>query len=324
MKKKNFVLVVLLFIAGMYGLWAAGQGGTTGLSASDWPRKPIQVIVPFSPGGDTDFNGRAYVTRLGDILGQPVIVVNIGGNNGAIGATQVKNTDPDGYTVLFTNTALSVAHVAGSLDFGFSDLELACIGAKDEGFSVCVRTNSPYTTLQELMESSRRSPNQITMACPPASVASVVAVMLNRAGGQFNLVDVGDAPKRVAALLGGHVDAIVNALGTALPYAKSGDWRILAVASPERNKVYGDIPTAIEQGYRGVSFSNMYFFAFPKGTPKEIVEKFSDACQRVNEMTDYRSSIQTAFQQTPFFSRGQAAYELLEKQEDEIRSYDIK
>jgi tripartite-type tricarboxylate transporter receptor subunit TctC len=145
-----------------------------------------------------------------------------------------------------------------------------------------------------------------------------MGIFLNKAGAKFKLVDVGGAADRTKALLGAHVDAIPTPLGAAIPYAKSNDYRILAVVGEERNAVYPDVPTAIESGYKGVSFTVYYFFAFPKGTPQAIVSKFAEACRKVSEKPDYQASIRETFQQSPFFMMGEEAVRFLSKQESEI------
>jgi tripartite-type tricarboxylate transporter receptor subunit TctC len=318
MKKKSFVFItVIFFLIPACGLWAAGKGEAAGSPGSDWPKRTVQMVVPFSPGGDCDFNARAYATRIGEVLGQTVVVTNVNGNNGAVGATQVKNTAPDGYTLLFSHTNLFVQRAVGSIDYGLDAFEIACIGAKDAGYAVVVNSKSPYKTLKDLIEASQKSPGKISFAAGAGGTTFVMGTLLNIAGAKLNLADFGGAAERTAGLLGGHIDAIPNPLGSAVPYIKSGDWRALAVLGNERNAMYEDVPTAIEQGYN-VEFSIYYFAAFPKNTPKEIVEKFGIACKKVYELEDYRSSIMNTYQQKPLFLSGQEAINLLSKQEKEI------
>ncbi|MGE4283316.1 MAG: tripartite tricarboxylate transporter substrate binding protein [Clostridia bacterium] len=287
-------------------------------AASDWPKKPIQVIVPYNPGGDSDFNARAYAKRLEKELGQPVVVSNMAGNGGAVGSRQVKESDPDGYTVLAYHVSMFVNQAVGATDYGLEAFELACISGRNGGSVVTVNANSPYKTLKDLMDASAAKPDELTFAANIGASTSVMASSFNRAGGAFNLVDMGDASERVSALMGGHIDVIPNALGTAIPYIDSGDFRALAIIEDERNPLYPDLPTAIEQGYEGASLPIFYFFAFPDGTPKEIVDKFAAAVEKVNKIPDYQNEIKTAFLQTPYFAKGEEAQNILEKQQEEI------
>ncbi|MDR1932911.1 MAG: tripartite tricarboxylate transporter substrate binding protein [Spirochaetales bacterium] len=320
MKRKSFVVIAIIFcIVTAQGLWAGGKGEASNADGSTaWPQKTIQVIVPFSPGGDCDFNGRAYATRLGKFLGQTVVVTNVTGNNGAVGATQIKNAAPDGYSVLLYHSALAVGRACGTMDFGIDAFDLACIGGRDSGYAVCVNGKSPYKTLKDLVDASVKSPGKITMAAATGGMTYVIGVLLNQAGAKLDLVDLGGAAERTAGLLGGHVDAIPNPLGTSMPYIQKGEWRALAIAGKERNAKYGEVPTAEEAGYAGVEFSTNYFFAFPKGTPREIIDKFADACEQVYQLQDYQTSIMDTYQQRPYFVKGKEAYDIMKTQEDII------
>ena len=314
--KKN-VVIFLFLVIGVCGIWGTGQGDAKA-SAGQWPQKAIQIIVGNSPGSDTDFNARAYATRLDKVLGQPAVVVNVPGSNGMVGADQVKNSAPDGYTVNLWNSAFLVAMAIDASDFTFHDFEVACIAARDDGNAVCVNAKSPYMTLQDLIDDSIQNPGKVTFAAPVAGNSYLAGCLLNsRAGAKFNIVDAGGTAERAAALLGGHVTTTLNAMAQSAQYRASGDFRLLAILGRERNSVYGDIPTAIEEGI-DVAVLSPFFFLFPKGTPKEIVEKFNDAIKTVNEMPDYREHIRNTLQARPVFIRGQDAVNYLQAQYEEI------
>jgi tripartite-type tricarboxylate transporter receptor subunit TctC len=103
-----------------------------------------------------------------------------------------------------------------------------------------------------------------------------------------------------------------------IPYIESGDFRALAIIEDMRNPFYPNIPTAVEQGYKGCSLPLFYFFVFPKGTPKEIIAKFTDACEQISKQADYQKEIKDAFLQSPYFVKGEEARKQLEKQQEEI------
>ncbi len=329
MKKVLTLILVLMLILSVAGCGntstspspSEGQSSASSapakLEANSWPKKPIQVIVPYSPGGDSDFNARAYAKRLEKELGQPVVVSNMAGNGGAVGSRKVKESEPDGYTVLAYHVSMFVNQAIGATDYGLEAFEVAAISGRNGGSVVTVNAKSPYKTLKDLMDASASEPGELTFAANIGASTSVMANAFNRAGGAFNLVDLGDASQRVAALMGGHVDVIPNSLGTAIPYIESGDFRALAIIEDERNPLYPELPTAIEQGY-DASLPIFYFFAFPDGTPQEIVDKFANAVEKVNRMPDYQDEIKTAFLQTPYFVKGEEAKTILEKQQEEI------
>jgi tripartite-type tricarboxylate transporter receptor subunit TctC len=317
MKKKLFGVALCVF--SLCSLWAGGKGEASGSAASGgWPQKPVQIIVPYNPGGDTDFNARAYTTKLEAIIGKPVVVTNVAGNGGAIGATQVKNSAADGYTALIFHTSMFVNKTSGATDFGLESFELSAIIGRNAGNVICVSSKSPYNSLKDLVDASLKNPGKIATAVDLGATTYLMGALLNKAGAKLNLVDMGSSPQRAAALLGGHVDAIINPLGTALPYLDSKDFRALALVEGERNSVYNHVPTAIEQGYQGVTLPIYYFLAFPKGTPKDIVEKMAAACSKVFATDEYKKSILDTYKQSPFFLSAKEAYDVLAKQEKDM------
>ncbi|MEK6266282.1 MAG: tripartite tricarboxylate transporter substrate binding protein [Clostridium sp.] len=285
------------------------------ISTTDWPKKPIQMLVPYNPGGDTDFNARAYAKRLEKVLGQPVVVTNVAGSGGAIGSRQAKDSVSDGYTLLYYHVSMFVNQAVGATDYGLEAFELGSITGRNGGNVITVSAKSPYKTLDDLMKASKANPGKLTFAANVGASTSVMGHLLNDAGGEFNLVDMGDTSERVAALMGNQLDAIPNALGTTIPYIESGDFRALAIIEDERNPLYPDLPTAIEQGYKGVSLPIYYFTAFPKGTPADIVDKFNSACEEISKMDDYKKEVADAYMQNPYFVKGKEAKDILEKQQ---------
>lgn len=280
--------------------------------------KDITVIVPFNPGGDTDVNARLYAERLKDVLGVNVIVQNINGNGGAAGATEAYNAKNDGNTVLFYHTALVTNYVCGATDFGIDGFELSCIAGRNAGNLVCVKADSPYETLEDLLNASKEG--NVTFAANAGATTYLMGSLLNKAGGELNLVDTGGASERVAALLGGQVDAIPNPLGTAIQYIESGDFRALALLESERNVYHDDIPSAIELGF-DCACPIYYFFAFPQGTDSAIVDAFANACEQVNATDDYKAALdQSGYAQEVYFAKGEEALTIMMDQQEEQTS----
>ena len=301
---------------------AASQPAASSTPAASEPadegfkfEKDITVIVPFNPGGDTDVNARLYAERLSDILGVNVVVQNINGNGGAAGATEAYNAKNDGRTVLFYHTALVTNFVSGATDFGVDGFELACIAGRNAGNLVCVKGDSPYQTLEDLLKASNEG--NVTFAANAGATTYLMGALLNKAGGNLNLVDMGGASERVAALLGGQVDAIPNPLGTAIQYVESGDFRALALLENERNGYHDEFLTAKEQGI-DCAAPIYYFFAFPKGTDAAIVEAFAAACEEVNATADYAEALEASgYAQEVFFEKGEDALKIMLAQQDE-------
>ncbi|MGE4283159.1 MAG: tripartite tricarboxylate transporter substrate binding protein [Clostridia bacterium] len=287
---------------------------------TDWPTKTIQFIVPFKPGGDTDFNARVYAKYLEKELGQPIVVVNVDGNSGALGSRKVKDSKPDGYTVLFYHSAMQVNELTGMVDYGFKDLDLACIAGKNAGDIFTVRADSPYKTLKDLVEASQKEPGKIKMAAGLGATTHLTSIMLNDAGAKLNIVDAGSSTDRTSMLLGGHVDVVPNPYGVVKPYLESGDFRALGVNHSKRNPQFQDIPTALEQGYDSV-LESVYFFEFPKGTDPQIIEKLSKAVGKIAaNNAEYAEEI-TKFNQAPFYLDKKEATDFLNAQRDTFFKY---
>ncbi len=253
-----FIVIGLFVASGI--LIGAGKQESTGL---DWPKKAIQVIVPYNPGGDTDFNARAYAKYLEKELGQPVVVVNVAGVGGTLGSRKAKDATPDGYTVLFYHTAMIVNQVTEMVPYGVEDFELSCIAAMSPGNVIAVNAKSPWKTLKDLVDDSIKRPGEIKFAADIGGTTYVLAMQFLDAGAKFNVVDAGSSTARNAALKGGQIDVVPNPYGPTKPFLQSGDFRALGVTNEKRHPRFPEIPTCKEQGY-DVALEIYYFFAFPK------------------------------------------------------------
>jgi tripartite-type tricarboxylate transporter receptor subunit TctC len=252
--------------------------------------------------------------RLGDVLGVPVVGQNMTGLAGAVGAQHVMDSTPDGYTVLFFQSSMFTNRGAGVSEIQIDDFELVAVAA-EVAFSIFVQGASPFYTLQDLINASVAAPDTLMIAQNLGATSHYYAVLLNEAGARLRLVDVGDAAQRVTSLLGGHIHAIPSAFGPLAPHIQAGTIRPLATMNTTRNIVFSDVPTTPELGFPDAVFPMYYFFAFPKGTPGEIVEKFADAVEQVSRSDAYREGILESFQQAPFFMRGPQALNLLREQQ---------
>lgn len=277
---------------------------------SEWPKKAIQVFCPYGAGGDTDFNARIYAKYLEKELGKPVAVINMTGNGGVIAGRKVKDSAPDGYTVLINHSNLVMTQLTGVADFGFENFEVACVGAESAGDIFTVNAKSPYKTLKDLVELTKDGGQNVKIAGTVGSLTQLEALMLNSYGARLNIVDVGAAAERLAALKGGHVQVIPNPYGSIKPYLETGEFRALGIASEKRNPFMPDIPTCKEQGY-DVVVPMPYTFFFPKGTPKEIVDKFSQAVKKIATTNkEYEQEIAKAYNQVPVYRDSQGANDL--------------
>jgi tripartite-type tricarboxylate transporter receptor subunit TctC len=288
--------------------------------ADNWPQRPIQIIVPYGAGGDSDFNARLYAKYLEAHLGKALAVVNVTGGGGSIAARRAKDARPDGYTVFFGNGGFEIGHTLGLTDFGFEAFEVAAIAARESGHYIAVHASSPWKTLKDLVDDSKKTPGKISIAASIGGASYLAAALLNQNGAALNIVDHGGSATRVTALLGRHVDAVPTPMVTVRDYIKNGDMRVLATMAPKRSRFVPDIPTFMELGYPA-EYQFCFYFMFPKGTPQAIVDKFAEAAEKVaTTNTEYADALEKSFLQEVFFLRGEEAAKLIQSQIDIVNN----
>lgn len=292
--------------------------------AADWPERAVQIVVPFNAGGDTDFNARLLAKYLEPELGVAMPVVNVSGAGGSIGARQVLDAQPDGHTVLLFHTAMLVNTASGLADFSFRDLEVSAIVGREPGAVLVVNADAPWQTLDDLMEASAAAPQSIDLTTNIGATTYLIGSMINKAGAEFNFVDVGGSSNRLTAVLGGNVDVSQNPLGQVAPYLETGELRALATVALERSDALPEVLTFKEQGYDDVGFQYAFFFAFPPNTDPAIVEALAKAAGNVvqgNE--DYKRELYETYRQTPFYLDTGEAEEFLSNQEAIINAFEF-
>lgn len=275
---------------------ASAQGSTT-----DWPKRAIQLIVPLAAGGDTDFYGRTYAKYLQQELGQPVTVVNVTGAGGTVGAEQVKNSKPDGYTVLFYHTGnLYTNNLLGTTDLSDKDFEIAAVGVLDDTNVLVAGKQTGIKDGKDFLEKVKT--NKYNIATTMAGFSYYTVCKLEKSGGfKVNAVDVGGAAAMIPSVLGSQTQLAMNSYGVFQQYIKSGDVIPLMTMGTKRNPNFQDIPTAEELGVKDATAERAYFFAFPKNTPTEIVKKLSDAVGAVQNNSEYVAAIKKQYCVEPFY-----------------------
>lgn len=300
--------LVKMLSMGLVVALCAGCGGGAAKKAADnkkkttdWPKKPIQLICPFSAGGDTDFNARTLAKYLGKKLGVSVVVSNVKGSGGAIAANQVKKSKPDGYTALFIHDAINIIKAANVVDYSFKDFTTGCTVAISQDDYILVKGDSPWNSVQDMIKDAEAHPQKYRFGCAVGSTTHWQAIALNNAAhGAFNIVEVGNGADRVVGMLGGNLDVIANPIGTVKDYVKTGQMKILASCGDKRNKNYPNVPTFKESGV-DCSFKMHYSVFFPKGTDPVIVQKFYEAVKDiVTNDKEYAAEINKAYEQDPF------------------------
>lgn len=281
MKKMSAGLIALCLAVPLFAGGASDSGKKAPAAAPDWPKQPITFIVTHGAGGDTDYNARLAARYLEKKLGVSIVVNNVTGANGNIAMAQYRNGKNDGYTFVFTNTAaLSGNEATGLSEFGYDAFEPVCLYGKQSGENIVVPADSPYQSLQELIQASKDKPNTIKFGISTGGGVYIASVIMAQSGAQFAAMDQGDGAARMTALLGKHVDATIVPYATAKQYIEAGKIRTLATLLSESPSLLKSIPSA-SQAIPDLKIDTLYVALAPKGTPAAIVEKMNAAMLEV-------------------------------------------
>ncbi len=250
-----------------------------------FPSKPIQVIIPASPG-DTDNLLRPFVEKMPEYLGQPVVMVYKPGAGTSLGAGLVATAKPDGYTLLGSSQSSVALVPLTQKEIAYTWESFAPVSCLVEGALVfVVLANSPWKNVNDLVADARKRPNQISISPGSGSLGILhiaAETFAKEAGIKLNFIPSQGSGAAVTATLGGHVNIASTGIGPVLPHVKAGTLRILAVFNKNRTKALPDSPTFAEMGYPVVLPVN-YGILAPRETPKEVVEIIAAATKKVIE-----------------------------------------
>jgi len=254
-----------------------GAGSSSALA--DYPDKPIRLIIPYRAGGGSDSLARTLqkAIEVHKLLPVPLVIVNVDGAGGAVGARRVKDAQPDGYTFLQMHNGLLALMATGRLDYGPQEY-VPVAQTTQSCLYLAVPGSSPYRTFEDLVKAAKTNPNAIKLADAVGDVTHfTIAQMMKATGMQVGIVQAGGTAKRFAMLKGGHTQAALMSPG----WIKRGgtELRGLIWLGPARHKVAPDMPTAKEKGIDVVSCLNRRFWA-PKGTPADRVAYFADVLKK--------------------------------------------
>lgn len=252
--------------------------------AQTWPNKPIKIIVPFAPGGNTDSIARISADFLGRKLNVPVIVENKPGANGALAAEMVMRAPADGYT-LFMATAPQMAvlpHLTKTPYDPIKDFEPITIVASNE-FAMVLGSATPAKSLREFVGLVKAQPGKIAYASAGNGSISHLSMAMFLSTAKLEMTHVtyrGGAPA-MADVVAGHVPVYFANVAEALPHANSGKVNIVAVSGKQRVPQLPNVPTIAELGYRGFHSNTWNGIAAPAKTPKSIVNRIADEMAKI-------------------------------------------
>ena len=303
------------------GLFLFAGAGAAPAGAQGYPSQVIKIIVPFTAGGAVDVAARIVAPRLGDAIGQTVIIENRGGAGGMLGAAAVAQAAPDGYTLLFgtVSTHGTNSSVYTKLTYDpVRDFTPIVLVSKSP-LLMEVRPTLPAKSVTEFIALARREPGKLSFGSyGVGSINHLVAELFNTmAGIQTNHVPYRGSAPMLADLMGGQIDYAFDGVSTSMGYVQSGTLRLLGIASATRTPVLPDAPTIAESGLPG--FDNPVWFGLfaPAGTPNPIVEKING---KMNEILAMPNTV-ASFAKLGFETGGGAPDALAQRVASEITKW---
>jgi tripartite-type tricarboxylate transporter receptor subunit TctC len=244
--------------------------------AQNYPRRAVQLVVAFPPGGSTDVGARILAAMAEKEFGQPITVVNKAGAGGQIGFTEIARARPDGYTLGFLNLpGMNTITLDPERKAAFTiDSFIPIVNqVLDPGF-IWVKGDSPYKTLPDLVDAAKKNPGKIS-ACTTGILSDdhlAILMMQEATGAEFRIVHFDGGAQQITGVLGGHVDVAFDNVGGVFKRVQSGECRGLCVTDNERSKFLPNVPTTKELGYATVISSSTRGVGAPKGTPADIIK----------------------------------------------------
>lgn len=254
-----------------------------------WPDKPVRLIVPYSPSGTTDYAARQIAQKLTEQTGKSFYVENKVGASGTIGSDLVAKAAPDGSTFLINDTTYAMLpHLFKKLPWDHATGLVPVTRIVDTPLVVVVGANSPYKTMQDLIDAAKKNPEKLTFGSGGVGSSTHLGGELLKQHGKIALTHVPykGAGEAMLGVISGQVDLVVTAAPTAIPQVKGGKGRALLVTSPQRLAALPDAPTSAQSGMKDFTATNWFGIAAPKGTPQAIIDRMQAEVKKAVESPD--------------------------------------
>jgi len=286
---RKYSLVCIVIVSLMFGTVGWGDAQQP---PPNYPKKPITVIVPWSPGGGADTQTRAFAVVAPKYFKQSLVIVNKPGASGSVAHTAFRNEKPDGYTLIITgNSPSTIVPNFETVPYDpVNDFEF--IGRITNMHNVLVvKKDAPWKTIKDFIDYAKANPGKVRVGTSGAN--SLDDLMLRRMNMQLGIellgVGFGSSGEGNMAVLGGHIDANFCGALSPVPLINSGEMRALAVTKESRDPNLPNVPTFNELGM-DVAVNNSIGMAVPKGTPKEIVAFLEDAFKKTIEDPEFQAA----------------------------------
>jgi tripartite-type tricarboxylate transporter receptor subunit TctC len=280
------------------GAGAVHAQGSGAAQATDWPSKPIRLVVGYPPGGANDQMARLFAQRLGKTLGVSVVVENRAGADGVLGTQYVAQSPPDGYTLASAGLSPLVLSSFTFPNIPYDSLKDFAGASTTASMPLMfvVRNSLPVHNMQELVDYAKANPGKLNFATAGTGGSTRVILELLK---QIAHVDIhyisykGGAPA-LTDLLADRLDGFAIDFPLLYPLVKQGRLRALAMTGEHRSPLLPDVPTVKEAGFPGLTAGNWYAVLAPKGTPKAIVDKLNATIVQIDNTDDMKQAFQAA------------------------------
>jgi tripartite-type tricarboxylate transporter receptor subunit TctC len=266
-----------------------------GVQAQTYPSRPLRLIVPLGAGGASDLNARVLAEKLGERLGQAVVVENRPGAEGIIGVDAAAKSAPDGYTlVLGSSTTLAANYsLRAKLPFDpVADFSPVSMAFKNAFNILVIHPSVPAQTLTEFIAHARTRPGQLFYGTATSGSKICAEMFKTMAGVNLAMVNYKSSPQALADLIAGQIQFICEPVGTALAHIRAGRLRSIGVTSPERLKDAAELATVAESGLAGFEYSAWVAVFAPAGVPRDIIGRLDREIQTVLAQPDTARRIQ--------------------------------
>ena len=249
-----------------------------------YPNKPIRMIIPLAAGSAVDNAARVLAQKMSEGLGQSIVIENITGSSGLIGADRVAKAAPDGYTIGGFNDSIltMVPHIYAGVPWNaLTDFDPLSLAATVE-WGMVVKADSPYKTVADFIAAAKASPGKLNYSSGGNGSPQHLAMALFASRADIKVTHIpykGATPAAVAAAAG-EVDVALQGLGTVTSLIQGNRLRLLAVSTEKRLAQYPNVPTIDESGLKNFFFNSWFAMVMPTGTPKAIVERLNSEMRR--------------------------------------------
>ncbi|TDL79407.1 tripartite tricarboxylate transporter substrate binding protein [Palleronia sediminis] len=250
--------------------------------AQDYPDRPVEFIVPWSPGGGSDTLMRIVASNLPQYLGAEVPVINMPGVGGTVGLTEASRRDADGYTISQVHEGLLTASATGITDLTWQDFDPVALMTTSPQYLV-TNDDQPFSTFEEMVTYAQENPGELTIGVTLGGVPHLHAAMIEEAFDlEFSYVGYEGTGERIRAVVGENLDLAIGDIASAGQFVENGDLVFLAVGATERVEQAPDVPTFTELG-ADLDLAVTRGIVLPKGSPDEARETLAAALEELSQ-----------------------------------------